>query len=161
MVPPTYNANLQILQSSDVVLIRHEMMHDARMIYLDGRPHPPPSLQWLAGHSVGRFEGQTLVVDTTNFTALTNFRGSPGNSRQDIFASERLHVVERFTRTGEDTIRYSFTVDDPIPGCRRGRAKWKAAASTGRSTSTHATRAISGLANILRAARVAEHPSDR
>ena len=82
--------------------MRHEMMHDARLIYLDGRPHPPPSLQWLAGHSVGHFEGQTLVVDTTNFTALTNFRGSPGNSRQDIFASERLHVVERFTRTGED-----------------------------------------------------------
>ncbi len=113
MVPPTYNANLEILQSSDLVLIRHEMMHDARLIYLDGRPHPPPSLQWLAGHSVGHFEGQTLVVDTTNFTALTNFRGSPGNSRQDIFASERLHVVERFTRTGEETIHYSFTVDDP------------------------------------------------
>ena len=83
------------------------------MIYLDGRPHPPPSLQWLAGHSVGHFEGQTLVVDTTNFTALTNFRGSPGNTRQDIFASERLHVVERFTRTGEETIHYAFTVDDP------------------------------------------------
>ena len=113
MMPPTYNANLQILQSKDLVVIRHEMMHDVRTIYLDGRPHPPPSIQWLAGHSVGRFEGETLVVDTTNFTPLTNFRGSPQNTRQDIFASERMHVVERFTRTGDDTMHYAFTVEDP------------------------------------------------
>ena len=112
MLPPTYNANLQILQTGDLVVIRHEMMHDVRTIYLDGRPHPPPALQWLAGHSVGRFEGQTLVVDTTNFTPLTNFRGSPQNTRQDVFATERLHVVERFTRTGEDSIHYEFTVED-------------------------------------------------
>jgi hypothetical protein len=113
MIPPTYNANLQILQAPGLVTIRHEMMHDVRLIYLDGRPHPAPSVQWLAGHSVGRWEGNTLVVDTTNFTARTNFRGSPQNTRQDIFASERLHVVERFTRTGEDTIEYAFTVEDP------------------------------------------------
>jgi len=113
MVPPTYNANLQILQAPGLVTIRHEMMHDVRLIYLDGRAHPSPSVQWLAGHSVGRWEGQTLVVDTANFTSRTNFRGSPANTRQDIFASERLHVVERFTRTGEDTIDYAFTVEDP------------------------------------------------
>jgi hypothetical protein len=113
MMPPTYNANLQIVQAKDVVIIRHEMMHDTRIVYLDGRSHPSPKLQWLAGHSVGRWEGQTLVVDTTNFTPLTNFRGSPSNTRQDIFATERLHVIERFTRTGEDNIHYSFTVEDP------------------------------------------------
>src|SRR5687768_16294482 len=63
MMPPTYNANLQILQSRDQVIIRHEMMHDVRVIHLDGRPHPSPSVRWLAGHSLGRWEGSTLVVD--------------------------------------------------------------------------------------------------
>ena len=113
MMPPTYNANLQFVQAPGLVVIRHEMMHDTRLIYLDGRAHPAPSVQWMAGHSVGRWEGQTLVVDTTNFTARTNFRGSPQNTRQDIFASERMHVVERFTPTSADTITYAFTVEDP------------------------------------------------
>ena len=161
MVPPTYNANLQILQSSDLVLVRHEMMHDARLIYLDGRPHPPPSLQWLAGHSVGHFEGQTLVVDTTNFTALTNFRGSPGNSRQDIFASERLHVVERFTRTGEETIHYSFTVDDPDTWVSPWAGEMEMRSVEGPIFEYACHEGNLGLANILRAARVAERSSDR
>jgi hypothetical protein len=80
---------------------------------MDGRSHPAPSVQWMAGHSVGRWEGQTLVVDTTNFTPQTNFRGSPQNTRQDIFATERMHVVERFTPTSADTIHYAYTVEDP------------------------------------------------
>jgi len=113
MMPPTYNANLQFVQAPGLVVIRHEMMHDTRLIYLDGRAHPAPSVQWMSGHSVGRWEGQTLVVDTTNFTAWTNFRGSPQNTRQDIFASERMHVVERFTPTSASTITYAFTVEDP------------------------------------------------
>jgi hypothetical protein len=113
MMPPTYNANLQILQAPGLVVIRHEMMHDTRLIYMDGRPHPSPSVQWMAGHSVGHWEGQTLVVDTTNFTPQTNFRGSPQNTRQDIFGSEHMHVIERFTPTSADTIRYEFTVEDP------------------------------------------------
>ena len=113
MVPPTYNANLQILQVPGLVVIRYEMMHDTRFVYLDGREHPPSNIQWMAGHSVGHWEGQTLVVDTTNFTDDTNFRGSPANTRQDIFATAGMHVVERFTRTSEDTIDYSFTVEDP------------------------------------------------
>jgi len=156
MMPPTYNANLQIMQTRGLVLIRHEMMHDARMIYLDGRPHPPPSVQWMAGHSVGHWEGRTLVVDTTNFTSLTNFRGSPQNTRQDIFASERLHVVERFARTGADTIHYSFTVEDsdtwtaPWSGemeiRRTGDAIYEYACHEGNY----------GLANILSAAQTAE-----
>src|SRR5262245_31625509 len=64
MVPPTYNANLQILQTRDYVIIFHEMIHDARIVALDGRPHLPPSIRKLAGDSVGRWEGDTLVVDT-------------------------------------------------------------------------------------------------
>jgi hypothetical protein len=156
MMPPTYNANLQILQSKDLVVIRHEMMHDVRTIYLDGRPHPPPEVQWLAGHSVGRFEGGTLVVDTTNFTALTNFRGSPQNTRQDIFASERLHVVERFTRTAEDSIHYSFTVEDPDTWVTPWSGEMDIRRTEGPIYEYACHEGNLGLANILRAARVAE-----
>jgi hypothetical protein len=113
MIPPTYNANIEIMQAPGIVAIRYEMMHDTRLVYLDGREHPPASVQWMAGHSVGHWEGDTLVVDTTNFTDDTNFRGSPANTRQDIFGTSNMHVVERFTRTGADTIDYTFTVEDP------------------------------------------------
>jgi hypothetical protein len=156
MMPPTYNANLEILQSSDVVTIRHEMMHDVRTIYLDGRPHPPPSVQWLAGHSVGRFDGAMLIVDTTNFSSLTNFRGSPSNTRQDIFASERLHVVERFTRTGDDTIHYAFTVDDPDTWVAPWSGEMEIRRVEGPIYEYACHEGNLGLANILRAARVAE-----
>jgi len=161
MVPPTYNANLQILQSRDVVLISHEMMHDVRTIYLDGRPHPPPSIQWLAGHSIGRFEGQTLVVDTTNFTPLTNFRGSPQNTRQDIFASESLHVVERFTLTGDDSIHYAFTVDDPETWVASWSGEMDVRRTEGPIYEYACHEGNLGLANILRAARVAERQTAR
>ena len=80
-----------------------EMIHDIRIISLDGRPHLPANIrQWL-GDSRGRWEGNTLVVDTTNFTDKTNIRGS----------DKDLHLIERFTRTDPETILYRFTVDDP------------------------------------------------
>jgi hypothetical protein len=102
MLPTGYNNNYQIVQTSGYVVILVEMIHDARVIPLDGRPHPAPNIrQWL-GDSRGHWEGNTLVVDTTNFTGKTSFRGS----------GENLHLVERFTRTDPDTIRYEFTVDD-------------------------------------------------
>jgi hypothetical protein len=118
MIPPTYNANLQIVQTRETVLIIHEMIHDVRVIPMDGRPHPDPKVRWLAGDSRGRWEGDTLVVDTTNFTDKTNFRGAPRNTRQDIFTTEALHVVERFTLAGPNEIRYEFTVEDPATWTR-------------------------------------------
>ncbi|HUQ52310.1 MAG TPA: hypothetical protein VM692_08815 [Gammaproteobacteria bacterium] len=161
MVPPTYNANLQILQSRDIVVIRHEMMHDVRTVYLEGRAHPPAELQWLAGHSIGRFEGDTLVVDTTNFTPLTNFRGSPQNTRQDIFASEHLHVVERFTRTSDDNIHYEFTVDDPETWVEPWSGEMEIRRTEGPIYEYACHEGNLGLANILRAARVAERQATR
>ena len=112
MLPPTYNANFQILETSEAVVLRHEMVHDTRLIYLDGRPHVGAGVRLLAGDSRARWEGDTLVVDTTNFTNETNFRGSPQTTRQDIFASDALHVVERLTRA-----RRGY---HPIPIHRRG-----------------------------------------
>jgi hypothetical protein len=103
MIPGPYNNNYQIVQTRDYVAIDVEMIHDARIIPLDGRPHLPPAIRRWMGDSVGRWEGDTLVIDTTNFTDNTHFRGSDRN----------LHVVERFTRTSADTIQYRFTIDDP------------------------------------------------
>jgi hypothetical protein len=103
MLPGGYNNNYQIFQSAGYVMILVEMIHDVRVIPTDGRPHLPSNMRLWMGDSRGRWEGNTLVVDTTNFTANTNFRG----------ASKDMHLVERFTRTGPDTILYEFTVDDP------------------------------------------------
>ena len=92
----------QIVQTPGYVMILAESVHDARIIRIGGRHLPPSMLQWL-GDSVGHWEGDTLVVDTTNFTTKSSFHGS----------SARLHVVERFTRVDRDTIGYRATVDDP------------------------------------------------
>ena len=111
MLGSTYNANLQITQTPAAVAIRHEIIHGVRIVPMDGRPHVPSSIRQLGGDSRGHWEGDTLVIDTTNFTDATNFRGPPATARQDIFASRDLHVVERFTRTDDSTIVYRFTVD--------------------------------------------------
>jgi hypothetical protein len=103
MLPAGYNNNYQIVQGPDHVAIIVEMIHDTRIISLDGRSHLGPKIRKLTGDSRGRWEGNTLVVETTNFTDKTNFRGS----------GENLRVVERFTRTDADTLLYEFSVEDP------------------------------------------------
>jgi hypothetical protein len=103
MLPGPYNNYMQLLQFKDHVIIFNEMIHDARVVPLDGRPHLPTSVRRYLGDSVGHWEGNTLVVDTTNFTDKTNFRG----------AGDRLHLVEKFSRPDADTLLYEFTVDDP------------------------------------------------
>ncbi len=103
MMPVGYNSNLQIVQGPGYVAITQEMIHDVRMIPTDGSPHLPANVRQWMGDSRGHWEGDTLVVDTTNFTDKTAFRGSSAN----------LHVVERFRRVNADTVLYQFTVDDP------------------------------------------------
>jgi hypothetical protein len=103
MLPANYNSNYQIVQTPDYVVITVEMIHDARIIPLDGSPHPPKNVRLLMGDPRGHWEGNTLVVETTNFSDKTNFRG----------ASENLRVIERFTRTDTNTLLYQFTIDDP------------------------------------------------
>ncbi len=96
----------RIVQGPDSVMIYYEQGHGGgayRVIPLDGQPHPPSHVREWTGHSTGRWEGDTLVVETTNFTARTGFQG----------ASENLRLVERFTRAGADMILYRITVDDP------------------------------------------------
>ena len=117
MIPNAYNANYQILQTPDYVAILVEMIHDSRIIPLDGRPHVGQNIRGWLGDSRGRWEGDTLVVETTNFNnrldggplqpthvIQTGYRGS----------GETLRLVERFTRINATTIDYRFTVHDPV-----------------------------------------------
>ena len=112
MMPGFYNHNYLILQTPDHVAIQVEMIHDARIIPLDGRPGLAPGMrQWL-GSSRGRWEGDTLVVETTGFT--DKVRRRTGYFPSVVFGGDaQLHVVERFTRVAADTIDYRFTVTDP------------------------------------------------
>ena len=98
-----YNNHVQIVQTPDHVLILTEMVHDARIVRLNAEHLPPHVRPWL-GDSVGRWEGDTLVVDTTNFPPQHLFRGQ---------SAERLHVIERFRRVDAHTIVLRFTIDDP------------------------------------------------
>jgi hypothetical protein len=156
MLPPTYNANFQILQAPGIVVLRHEMMHDTRLVYTDGRAHAAAGVTWMAGDARGRWEGDTFVIDTTNFTSRTNFRGSPQTTRQDIFASDALHVVERFTPTDRDTMTYRFTVDDPKTWTRSWSGEMSFRRWDGPIYEYACHEGNYGLANILRAARLAE-----
>ena len=101
MVPSAYNNNVQLFQTADYVVILNEMVHNARIVSLDNRPHGT-ILQWV-GDSRGHWDGETLVVETTNLNERSGFRGS----------TSAVRVVERFTRTSPDTLSYEFTLDDP------------------------------------------------
>ena len=146
MLPPGYNSYLQIVQTPGYIAILQEMIHDARIIPMDGRPHAPQDVRAWLGDSRGRWEGDTLVVDTTNFTDKTNFRGS----------RENLHVVERFTRVDDNTIRYQFTVDDPTTWSRPWTAELPLAEDKGPIYEYACHEANYGMANNLRGARAVE-----
>jgi hypothetical protein len=103
MTSGAYNNNFQMFQSKDWVVIFNEMIHEHRMIPLDGRQHVNSDIRLWQGDSRGRWEGNTLVVETTNFNDKRNFQGS----------SENMRLIERFTRVAPDTLVYEYTVDDP------------------------------------------------
>jgi hypothetical protein len=111
MVPAAYNQNMQIFQTAGHVVVLNEMVHNARIIPLDNRPYGNIR-QWV-GMSRGHWEGNTLVVDTRNFSGVTAFRGSSAN----------LHLIERFTRVDKDTLLYEFTAEDPTTWTRKWTAQ--------------------------------------
>ena len=151
MMPAGYNSYLQIVQTPAYVVIMQEMIHDARIIPLDGRPHAPQNVRKWLGDSRGRWEGDTLVVDTTNFTDKNNFRGS----------RENLHVVERLTRVDENTIRYEFTVDDPTTWTRPWSAEMPLARDKGPIFEYACHEANYGFANNLKGARAQENKAKK
>jgi hypothetical protein len=147
--PTIYNNTSQIVQGPGWVAIRYEMIHDARVIPLDGRPHVSSAIRQYFGDSRGHWEGDTLVVDVTNFpTHLVNYRGATG----------ALHLTERFRRISAGTVRYEVTVSDPATFSR----PWTAALSlktSSRLTDVHEYACHEGnyaMRNILSAARAAE-----
>jgi hypothetical protein len=114
MFPAGYNNAYQIMQVPGYVVILYEMIHEARIIPLDGRPHLPSSVKLWNGDSRGRWEGNTLVIDTTNYNNKGWIATSAATGRiKGIPQSEALHVVERFTRVDRDTINYEVTINDP------------------------------------------------
>jgi len=108
-LPVLYNSGIDITQGPGFVAIRYEMIHDIRIIPLGPRPHLSPSIKQYMGDARGRFEGDTLVVETTNFTQRIGV-GLSGGGTPNSFA---MRLVERFTRVAKDTIRYEATVNDP------------------------------------------------
>jgi hypothetical protein len=150
LVPGPYNNNYQILQTPGYVAILHEMIHDARIIPLDRRPHIGQHIRQWFGDGRGRWEGDTLVVDTVNFTDKANFRGS----------TKGMHLVERFTRIDADTVRYEFTIKDPTTFSR----EWTAAipmTNTDEQIYEYACHEGNyGMVNLLTGARVQEKAAE-
>ena len=140
------NNQLQIVQGPGYVTMLHEIDHSMRVISTDGRPHLPQGIRQWQGNSVGHWEGNTLVVDTTNFTDLAPFRGS----------SEKLHLVERFTPLADDTITYQFTVEDPETWTKSWTAEIPLTRTKGPLYEWACHEGNSDLPTILRGARIAE-----
>ena len=147
MVPPPYNDIYQIFQIPGYVALFPEMANNpVRIIRTDGGGHLPAGVRQWSGDSTGRWEGDTLVVDTTNFTDRTAFRGS----------GEALHVVERFTRVDADTILYEFTVDDPTTWDRSWSVEIPMVKTDGRLHEYTCHEGNYGMRNTLRGARAAD-----
>jgi hypothetical protein len=150
LVPIGYNSNYQIVQNADYVMILTEMIHDVRIVPLDGRPALPQGIRQLMGSSRGRWEGNTLVVETTNFTDRNPFQGS----------SESMRVTERFTRVANDMLKYEFTVNDPATWAVPWSAEIPMKAIAGPIFEYACHEGNYGLANNLAGARAAEKAAE-
>ena len=146
MLPVLYNNNYQIVESPGYILIMIEMIHDVRVIPMDGRPHLPANVRLWMGDPRGHWEGDTLVVDSTNFTTKTHFRG----------ADENLHLIEKFKQTDAETILYQFTVDDPTAFSKPWTAEIPLHRSAGPMYEFACHEGNVALPNMLRIARQAE-----
>jgi hypothetical protein len=146
MMNAGYNANYQIVQGPGYVMILTEMIHDVRIIPLDSRPAPHQGVRQWVGVSRGRWEGNTLVVETTNFNGKNAFRG----------ASENMKVTERFTRVSDDVLDYKFTVEDPATWDRSWTAEAPLAKTQGPIFEFACHETNYGVANILAGARADE-----
>jgi hypothetical protein len=146
MLPTAYNNNYRVFQTPDYVAILSEMIHDARIIPLDGRPHLAASVRQWMGDSRGHWEGDVLVVDTTNFSTKTTYRGS----------SERLHLVERFRRIDNDTLLYQVTIDDPTTYTRPWTIELPASKLNENIYEYACHEGNYGMTNLLSASRAAE-----
>jgi hypothetical protein len=146
MLPGPYNNIVQIFEMPGFVIIFNEMIHDARVIPLDSRPRPPEHIRRWQGESRGRWDGATLVIETTNFTANTNVRG----------ADEHLRLTERLTRVNPQTLHYEFTVDNPTAFTRAWTALLPMTQTTEAMFEYACHEGNHALMDILRGARYEE-----
>lgn len=147
--PSRYNNNLQIVQNKDHVVIMSEMVHNARMIPLDGRPAIPGDIEQWTGDSRGYWDGDTLVVETRNFSFYTASLASLGTGKEKI-------LTERFTRTDYDSLEYEWTLEDPATFADKITAVLPMAKVAGQLYEYACQEGNYGLLNILRGAREAE-----
>ncbi|HUK32772.1 MAG TPA: hypothetical protein VLV86_02610 [Vicinamibacterales bacterium] len=146
ILPGLYNNNIRIVQGPGYVTITHEMVHDTRIVPLDGRPALSAKMHQWFGDSRGHWEGSTLVVETQNFSDKTNYRGSGAG----------LHMLERFTRTGKNTVEYRLTVDDPSTWIRSWTIEEHMRTSEGDLYEYACHEGNYGMHNILEEARDAD-----
>jgi hypothetical protein len=146
------NSFYQIVETPGSVLIHSEMIHEARLIHLDGRSHLPAAIRSWQGDSHGQWDGQTLVIDTTNFSTHRTFRQIPGLE----VSGEHVHLIERLAPIDGDTIRYEVTVEDPTTWTRSWTAvtTWKRSSERMFEYACH--EANYSLTDILRGARADE-----
>ena len=153
MLPYSYNSNYQIVQTADAVVVHAEMLGNARIVRIDGRPHMSPVVRQWMGDSVGHWEGSTLVVDTTNFNDANGFYGDAGGN----FGWDRnLHVVERFSLLDGDTLFYQFEVDDPTAFTKPWKGELTMSRSPGPIYEYACHEGNYSLPNMLRGYRVTE-----
>ena len=153
MLPYSYNSNYQIMQTKDAFVVHAEMIHDTRIIHLDGRPHLPPEIRRWMGDSVGHWAGDTLVVDTTNFNDAGGFYGEAGGN----FGWDRnLHLVERFSLLDADTLLYRFEIDDPTAFTRPWKGELTMARSRGPIYEYACHEGNYSLSNLLSGYRASE-----
>jgi hypothetical protein len=158
MFPYRYNSNYQIVQTRDAVVLHTEMIHDSRIIPVDGRAHAPPSVRLWSGDSVGHWEGSTLVVDTTNFNEAGGFYGDAGG----MYGWDRnLHVVERFSLADANTSLYKFEVDDPTAYTRPWKGELTMARSSGQLYEYACHEGNYALPNLLNGFRATERTKPR
>jgi len=148
MIPVMYGNTYQIVQAPGLVVITYEIIHEARLIPLDGRPHVGPAIREHMGDARGHWEGDTLIVDTTNFTDAAAYRGANAAT---------LHIVERFTRPAADRIAWTATIDDPVTWTRPWTIGMSLTADKQPVLAYDCHEGNYGLKNILSAAR-AENP---
>lgn len=153
LLPYSYNSHYQIVQTAGALAIHAEMIHETRIVYLDGRLHPPPAVRSWTGDSIGRWEGNVLVVDTRNFNDGGGFYGDAGGN----FGWDRnLHMIERFSLFDPETLLYQFEIDNPTAFTQ----PWKGELTMTRSTENiyefACHEANYSLTNMLRGYRATE-----
>jgi hypothetical protein len=158
MLPYSYNSNYQIVQTANTIVVVAEMVPDARVIHLDGRPHLSPAVRRWMGDSVGRWEGNTLVVDTTNFNDAGGFYGDAGGN----FGWDRnLHLIERLSLLDADTLLYQFEIDDPTAFTRPWKGELTMSRAPGPIYEYACHEGNYALQNMLRGYRADERAAPR